>query len=292
MRRLRQLWYAVTYLVWLAWQVPVQSMKLARDVLTPGLEVSPSIIEFPLRARSTFETGSHRVLDHHHPGHLDARHRRGHPGSSAQPLRPLPLCPHARRRHRRVGGDGDSSAALMRSMTEESASVVTSPTSRPSATSLSRRRMILPERVLGSSETIMIVRGLAIGPISLATWLRNSSTIRLLSRRPRGLGVLLAQDDEGDDGLAGGLVVGADDRRLGDLRVADQGRLDLGGGEAVAGDVHDVVDPAEQPDVAVLVLLGAVAGEVVLLGRSGSSRCRGSAPGRPRCRAASPATAW
>ena len=30
----------------------------------------------------------------------------------------------------------------------------------------------------------------------------------------------------------------------------------------MAGDVHDVVDPAEQPDVAVLVLLRAVAGEV------------------------------
>ena len=58
MRRLRQLWYAVIYLVWLAWQVPVQSMKLARDVLTPGLEVAPSIIEFPLRARSTFETAA------------------------------------------------------------------------------------------------------------------------------------------------------------------------------------------------------------------------------------------
>ena len=34
--------------------------------------------------------------------------------------------------------------------------------------------MILPERVLGSSGTIMIWRGLAIGPISLATWLRSS----------------------------------------------------------------------------------------------------------------------
>src|SRR5699024_8154885 len=31
---------------------------------------------------------------------------------------------------------------------------------------------------------------------------------------------------------------------------------------AVTGDVHDIVHPAQQPDVAVLVVLGAVAGEV------------------------------
>ena len=64
----------------------------------------------------------------------------------------------------------------MRSMTEESARVVTSPTSRFSATSRSSRRMILPERVFGSSLTIMIWRGFAIGPISDATWLRSSLT--------------------------------------------------------------------------------------------------------------------
>src|SRR5690606_28269094 len=69
------------------------------------------------------------------------------------------------------------SPCWIRSITEESASVVTSPTSRFSATSRSRRRMILPERVLGSSGTIITWRGLAIAPISLATWVRSSSTI-------------------------------------------------------------------------------------------------------------------
>ena len=54
-------------------------------------------------------------------------------------------------------------------MTCGSASVVTSPSDLFSATSRSRRRMILPDRVLGSSDTIMICRGLAIGPISWAT---------------------------------------------------------------------------------------------------------------------------
>src|SRR5690606_21248926 len=62
----------------------------------------------------------------------------------------------------------------IRSITEESASVVTSPISRFSATSRSRRRMILPERVWGSSGTTMICRGLAIGPISLETCSRSS----------------------------------------------------------------------------------------------------------------------
>ena len=41
-------------------------------------------------------------------------------------------------------------------MTEVSARVVVSPTSRPSAISRSRRRMILPERVFGSSSTMKI----------------------------------------------------------------------------------------------------------------------------------------
>ena len=43
-----------------------------------------------------------------------------------------------------------------------------------------------------------------------------------------------AQGDVGDDRLAGGGVVGADDRRLGDRRVRHERRLDLGGRDAVA----------------------------------------------------------
>ena len=62
----------------------------------------------------------------------------------------------------------------------------------------------------------------------------------------------------------------------------DQRRLDLGGRDPVAGHVHDVVDPAEQPEVAVVVELGAVAGEVPAR-RTGSSRSPRSARGRRRC---------
>src|SRR5699024_3605787 len=78
----------------------------------------------------------------------------------------------------------------------------------------------------------------------------------------RLLGGLPAQDDEGDHGLAGGVVLRAHHGRFGDPLVGDQGRFDLGGGQVVPGDVHDIVQPAQQPDVAVLVVLGAVAGEV------------------------------
>src|SRR5688500_11213879 len=41
-----------------------------------------------------------------------------------------------------------------------------------------------------------------------------------------------------------------------------EGRFHLSGRNAVAGHVHDVVDAAEQPVVALLVALAAVAGEV------------------------------
>ena len=95
----------------------------------------------------------------------------------------------------------------------------------------------------------------------------------------------------GDDRLAGHRVVLAPaDRRLGDLLVVDERALDLDRRDPVAGDVHHVVDAAEQPEVAVLVDPGAVAGEV-RRPRTSTSTSRGSARRRRRSRAASPATA-
>src|SRR5262249_54033660 len=61
------------------------------------------------------------------------------------------------------------------STTVGSASVVVSPSSRFSATSRSSRRMIFPDRVFGSSWVNTMFAGLAIGPITLATWLRRVS---------------------------------------------------------------------------------------------------------------------
>ena len=87
------------------------------------------------------------------------------------------------------------------------------------------------------------------------------------SSSPRSRRLVLAglQRDEGDDGLAGGVVLGAHHGRLGHRRVVDQRRLHLGGGDPVARDVHDVVDATEEPEVAVVVDLGPVAGEVAAL---------------------------
>ena len=57
-------------------------------------------------------------------------------------------------------------------------------------------------------------------------------------------------------------VARPDDRRLGDPLDADDGRLDLRRAEPAAGDVDDVVDAAQQGDVAVVVDSRAVAREV------------------------------
>ena len=59
-------------------------------------------------------------------------------------------------------------------ITSGSRSVVTSPSSRPSAMSRSSRRMILPERVLGRSSAQMMRLGRASLPIRLATCSRIS----------------------------------------------------------------------------------------------------------------------
>ena len=101
----------------------------------------------------------------------------------------------------------------------------------------------------------------------------------------------VARDHEDRDLLAAHRVGRADGRGLGDGGVRHERRLDLGRGDAVAGDVDDVVDAAHQPEVAVLVGLRAVAREVRRSARSARSTCRRSARRRPRGCAASTATA-
>jgi multicomponent Na+:H+ antiporter subunit E len=46
---------AVAYLVWLTWQVISLSVRLGRDVLTPGLDISPRIVRLPLRCTTDLE---------------------------------------------------------------------------------------------------------------------------------------------------------------------------------------------------------------------------------------------
>src|SRR5262249_42690214 len=75
-----------------------------------------------------------------------------------------------------------------------------------------------------------------------------------------------AEDAEGLDALALDRIGNADDRRLGDGRVADQRALHVGGADAVAGHVQDVVAAPEHCEVAVLVPAGDVARGVDLTG--------------------------
>ena len=178
--------------------------------------------------------------------------------------------------HSSVGARSARYRALMPSTTAGSASVVVSPSASSSATLRSSRRMILPERVFGSSSVKRIVFGFAIGPMSLATWSRSSSTSVVV-----GL-VAAAQDHERGDRLAGrrrrSLPTTAASATAGWSTSADSTSVV----EMLwPGDEHDVVDPAEQPEVALVVALGAVAGEVACR-RSGSSTSRGSARGSPQ----------
>src|SRR3954468_3005112 len=80
----------------------------------------------------------------------------------------------------------------------------------------------------------------------------------------RALEVALERHERRDR-LAGVLVALADARGLGDLRMRDDRALDLRRRHAVAGDVDDVVDAPDDPEVVVLVLAGGVAHEVRLL---------------------------
>ena len=122
--------------------------------------------------------------------------------------------------------------------------------------SLSSRRMILPDRVFGRSALKMMSSGRASAPILSATNCRRSS------RSGRALLPSFAQRDERRDRLALELVRPADDRRLGDIGMLDERDLDFHRPDSMARDVQHIVDAAEHPEVAVVVALGAVAGEV------------------------------
>src|SRR4030095_8671572 len=71
-----------------------------------------------------------------------------------------------------------------------------------------------------------------------------------------------SQGDRGDDRPAGVLVFASADSRLGDTVMIDERALDLDRRDAMAGDVHDVIDPAHEPEIAVLIDPCAVASEI------------------------------
>src|SRR5581483_5925987 len=69
-------------------------------------------------------------------------------------------------------------------------------------------------------------------------------------------------DDECGDARSLDLVRDADDCRLGHRAVIDEYGLLLHRADAMSGDIHHIVHAAEQPEVTVIVLPRAVAGEV------------------------------
>ena len=97
----------------------------------------------------------------------------------------------------------------------------------------------------------------------------RSATVARIWSSISGVPRCRPEGDERPDRLAGVLVGLADHRRLGDRLGGDDRGLHLGGGEPVAGDVDDVVDAADHPEVAVLVPAGGVADEVGLLAEPG-----------------------
>ena len=116
--------------------------------------------------------------------------------------------------------------------------------------------MILPLRVLGRASVKRICSGLAKLPISCATHLRSSSPSSSWSQSPF---FRVTKQATAWPVISCGLPTTAASATAGWRTSAD---LDFHGAEAVAADVHDVVDAAEDPEVAVFVAARGVAGEV------------------------------
>ena len=137
-----------------------------------------------------------------------------------------------------------------------SARVVVSPRILPSPMSRSRRRMILPLRVLGRSALKTIRAGRAMAPIFRTTCSFRSASISS-GKRLSGL-----EGYERHEHLSLELVGDAHDGGLGHGRMRDQRALDLHGADAVARHVQHVVNAPEKRQVAVVRALGAVGGEI------------------------------
>ncbi len=123
--------------------------------------------------------------------------------------------------------------------------------------SRSSRRMILALRVLGNSAAKKISSGFAIEPIFVETCAINSFFQRVAGGDP------FLQRDERGNSLAFDFVRLADHGRFGHGRVIHQRALNLECGDAVSGDVHDVIDAPQQPEISIVVELAAIAGEIL-----------------------------
>ena len=133
--------------------------------------------------------------------------------------------------------------------------------SRPSCSNSAWRsstRRIFPERVLGSSAMNSISRGYLYGAV---TRLQCSCSSRTSARRRCRA---RTQHDERLDDVAAVGIGRSDDRRLEHRRMLEQRALDLERSDAVGARRDHVVGAADEPKVAVVVELRAVAGEIPL----------------------------
>ena len=141
--------------------------------------------------------------------------------------------------------------------------MVTSPVTAFEVTiSRSRRRMILPLRVLGSASVNRISSGRAKAPISFADPLAQFLAELVV------VPIALLQRDEAQTAwpvISCGLPTTAASATAG---MMHQRRFDFHGAEPVAADVHHVVDAAQHPVVAIVIAARGIAGEI----RSGHAR--------------------
>ena len=130
-----------------------------------------------------------------------------------------------------------------------------------------------PERVLGQP-------GHDSDQLEAATGPTSSRTLATISPLDDGevLVHVRLQDDEAERQLAFEAVRDAEHGALGDVGVGGEHLLQPPRREPVPGDVDDVVHPAHDEAVAVLVLVAGIAGEVVTGGAGRGSRSRSARP--------------
>ena len=114
---------------------------------------------------------------------------------------------------------------------------------------MSTRRRILPDGDFGISSMISTARTFLYGATRSATNRVTSSGV-----------IESARHDERFGHLAGFLVGERDHGRVGDRRVREQERLQFGGGDLVALVLDQLLDPVDDPQRAVLLDAGDVAG--------------------------------
>ena len=121
----------------------------------------------------------------------------------------------------------------------------------------------MPDGVRGSAEASSTRFGTLKPASETAQWRRRSSGVA--SRA-------VLEDDDGGDRLLPLGVVAADDRRVGDLRVAEEHLLDLGRDDVLAAADDHVVDPVLDVEEALLVDPPEVAGVEPAVGVGAAGR--------------------